>query len=183
MDHPLKEFLDAVEDSAPAFARRVGVRSRTLQRILAGEEWPSPALARRIVDATDGAVPFDALYGSVGDVADLGARRGPDDTLDEALLAEVMGAAVTELASPADCASWTRDIEMAAEAVANTYAALARATTRQGLKDRAAQALRPVLAEILKDYAASAIPPARLDETARCIAALYCEARLRSSPR
>lgn len=181
MDHPLKEFLDAVEDSAPAFARRVGVRSRTLQRILAGEEWPSPALARRIVDATDGAVPFDALYGSFGDVADFGARRGPDDTLNQALLAEVLCAAMKDFAGSPDCEPWSREIEIAAEAVANTYAALARATTRQGLKDRVAQALRPVLAEILRDYGASGIPPARLDEMACCIAALYCETR--SSPR
>lgn len=181
MGHPLKEFLDAVEDSAPAFARRVGVRSRTLQRILAGEEWPSPTLARRIVDATDGAVPFDALYGSFGDVADLGARRGPDDTLDQALLAEVLCSAMKDFAGSPDCEPWSREIEIAAEAVANTYAALARATTRQGLKDRVAQALRPVLAEILRDYGASGIPPARLDETACCIAALYCETR--SSPR
>ncbi len=183
MDHPLKEFLEAAGDSAPAFARRIGVRPRTLQAILAGEEWPSPALARRIVDATDGAVPFDALYGDFGDVADLGARRGPDDTLDQALLAKVLCAAMKDFAGYPDCEPWSREIEIAAEAVANTYAALARATTRQGLKDRVAQALRPVLEEILREYAASAIPPARLDETAQCLAGLYCEAQPRPSPR
>lgn len=184
MRHPLKDYLDNVEDTIPAFARRIGVAPALLQRIIAGEEWPQPALARRIVDAVGGAVPFEALYELHGVVvADFAARRDQDDDLDEDLLAAVMYAAIQSMFGPDEAAAISRrPIEIAAEAASNTYAALARVTTRQALTDRVAQALRPVLEEILKDCAASDCAPDRFDEAACHIAALYARALSERAP-
>lgn len=184
MRHPLKDYLDNVEDTVPAFARRIGVAPALLQRIIAGEEWPQPALARRIVDAVGGAVPFEALYELHGVVvADFAARRDQHDDLDKDLLAAVMYAAIQSMFGPDEAAAISRrPIEIAAEAASNTYAALARVTTRQALTDRVAQALRPVLEEILKDCAASDCAPDRFDEAACHIAALYARALSERAP-
>jgi hypothetical protein len=174
VDHPLKEFLDAVDDSVSAFARRIGVEAAALQEIIDGEQWPEPAIARRIVDATDGAVSFAALYGEENAPADLAARRIVDDSLDEAALSATLRAAMEQAAGAEKRRAFSREIDMAVEAVANTYAALARVTTRRNLEDRVAQALRPVLAEILQDYAANSVLPADLDQAANQLAARYC---------
>lgn len=176
MEHPLKEFLDAVDDAAPDFARRIGVAPALLQRIITGQERPTPDIARRIAAATEGAVSFEALYAAPETaVVDFDARRPADDTLDKALLVEAIMAVLGVRAASPSRRAWGREIEIAAEAAANTYATLARVTTRRDRMDRVAQALRPVLEEILKDSAASSVPLPRLDQAARRIAGRYCE--------
>lgn len=174
MDHPLKEFLDAVDDSVSAFARRIGLEAGALQDIIDGTCWPEPAIARRIAEATDGAVSFAALFGGEGAPADLAARRAADDALDVAALSATLRGAMEQTAGAEKRRAFAREIDMAVEAVANTYAAMAKVTTRRNLQDRVAQALRPVLAEILQDYAANSVLPADIDQAAERLAALYC---------
>ena len=60
--HPLKEYLKAVDEPVRDFAARVGASRQTLYRIIAGAQAPKPILARRIVEATGGAVSMDTLY-------------------------------------------------------------------------------------------------------------------------
>lgn len=174
MDHPLKEFLNAVDDSVSAFARRIGVEAGVLQEIIDGARWPEPPIARRIVEATDGAVSFASLFGGERAPVDLAARRANHDALDEAALSATLRGAMEQAVGAEKRRAFAREIEMAVEAVANTYAALATVTTRRNLEDRVAQALRPVLAEILQDYAANSATPRDLDQAAKRLAALYC---------
>lgn len=174
MDHPLKEFLNAVDDSVTAFARRIGIEAGALQEIVDGARWPEPAIARRIVDATGGAVSFASLFGGERAPADLAPRRAGHDALDEAALSATLRGAMEQAVGAEKRRAFASEIDMAAEAVANTYAALATVTTRRNLEDRVAQALRPVLAEILQDYAANSVLPADLDQAANMLAALYC---------
>lgn len=175
MPHPLRDFIAETNDTLTAFSRRIGVSRRTLSRILAGAA-PRPDVARRIVEATGGAVAFDALYASAAPVADLTALRRDDaPDLDADLLTQVLGHVLGVIAGrgidPETAAA-------AAEAAVGTHAALAAVTTRRG-RDRLAQALRPVLAETQKDCPELGLSRDRLDEAVRRTVLLYSEAALR----
>lgn len=179
MPHPLKDYIAATGDTLTAFAARIGVSRRTLSRIIARERAPRPEIARRIVEATGGAVSMAALFGAdESAVPDLAGRRLEESDVDVALLAQVLRHTLERVSEgrgrpPADAL-----IEAAAEAVANTYAAMTAVTTRRG-PDRLVQALRPVLEEILKDCPGLRLPRARLDEAARQASILYLEAKPR----
>lgn len=175
--HPLKQYLYDVDEPIQDFARRVGVSRQTLYRIISGRQSPKPALARRIVEATGSAVDFETLYKLGGQKVDVVGMRLNRDAppLERARLKVVLAIVVNHL-SPAGQRSPPEDaIDIAAEAVVNTYIALSTVTTRQG-PDRLRQALRPVLEEILQEYS-DRPPPSLLDQGAALATQLYFQKR------
>lgn len=175
MTHPLQAYISASGDTLAAFAERAGVSQRSLARILSGGEAPEPDVARRVVEATGGAVSLAVLYGaSDAEIADLSLRQRGDG-LDIELLAPVLRYVLKSVAGPGAVIS-SEVIGAAAEAVANTHDALARVTTRRGA-DRLVQALRPVLGEIQRDYPELGLLPERLDDAAALAGDLYCQAK------
>ena len=172
--HPLRGYLKDIDEPIQDFARRVGASRQTLYRIIAGRQSPKPPLARRIVEATGGAVSFEVLYKSRG--ANVGEVVGFSAGVEEPLLdhdrIKLALAIVINHLSPKDGPDPPDEaVGVAAEAVVNTYAALAAVTTRQG-HDRLCQALRPVLEEILRDYS-DPPPPIALDRGAELATQLY----------
>lgn len=147
MAHPLATFIEETGETVAAFARRVGVNDQTLEEILADKARPSPMIARRIIEATGGAISFDQLMtGREAVIADLSGRITIETSVDLTRLSEAIGAGMAEAFPHASISHAV--FEIAAEAVAHTYAALARVTTERA--GRLVQALRPVLGEILK---------------------------------
>lgn len=173
--HPLKRYLYDVEERVQDFAERVGVSRQTLYRIIAGVQAPKPLLARRIVEATGGAVSLAMLYGAGGaDVIAIPAAR-EETPLDAPRLKLAIAVVVNHLRSESAPPAAPETLDIAAEAAVSTYAALSRLTTRQG-PSRLAQALRPVLAEILKESGGLASASA-LDRGAELAAELYFQHR------
>jgi DNA-binding XRE family transcriptional regulator len=172
--HPLRQYLKDIDEPVQDFARRVGVSRQSIYRILAGRQAPKPGLAQRIVEATGGAVCFEALYCQGG--APFGATGAPsamayDDFLEHARLRVALFVAARYLAPSRQSTPPEEVFDIAAEAVANTYAALSSITTRCG-QDRLRQALRPVLEEILREYS-DAPCAAALDRGAAMATQLY----------
>jgi len=60
--HPLRQYLMSVDEPITDFAARVGASRQTLYRIISRAQAPKPALARMIIEATGGAVTWEALY-------------------------------------------------------------------------------------------------------------------------
>lgn len=59
--HPLKRWLFDRQETAAAFAERMGVAQSHLSGILARKKQPSLALAIRLSQATSGKVPVEAF--------------------------------------------------------------------------------------------------------------------------
>ncbi|WP_375202279.1 helix-turn-helix domain-containing protein [Hyphococcus sp.] len=175
--HPLKQYLREVEEGFQDFAARVGVSRQTLYRIVSGVQAPRPMLARRIVEATGGAVTLAMLYGDASasaEVVSLNAA-GDETLLDEERLRLALAVVINHLRAEEDAPVSSDMMAVAAEATVNTYAALSRLTTCQG-PARLAQALRPVLEEILKE--SGGVPaPSALDRGAELAAELYFQHR------
>lgn len=152
--HPLKQYLQDIDEPLQDFARRVGASRQTLYRIISGVQAPKPALARRIVEATGSAVAFEQLYVNKDQRSDIANLKAANDVegLDRSRLKVVLAIVLNHLLPPDVPGSPEEAAEIAAEAVLNTYAALSTVTTRQG-PDRLQQALRPVLEEILREFA------------------------------
>lgn len=176
--HPLKQYLCDVEEGVQEFADRVGVSRQTLYRIITGIQAPKPMLARRIVEATGGAVTLAMLYGGGPQSAEVIAlaARAEEPLLDHERLKLAFAVVINHLRPPDSQPSPPETLDIAAEAAVNTYAALAKLTTRRG-PARLAQALRPVLEEILKESGA-APGPAALERGAELAAELYFQARV-----
>ena len=174
--HPLKQYLLDVEERIQAFAERVGASRQTLYRIIGGLQVPKPMLARRIVEATGGAVTMDMLYGGdrpgSADIIPLNARDD-DPQLNQESLKFAIAVVANHLRAPNAPPTPSNLLEIATEAVTNTYTALARLTTHRG-QARLAQALRPVLEEILKESGGAPAPSA-LDRGAQLAAELYLQ--------
>ena len=173
--HPLKQYLKDMQESVSDFAARVGASRQTLYRIINGRQSPKPALARRIVEATGGAVSLDALFSGPDEPRGkiIALRAGGDDEgLDHHRLKLALAIVINHLTAPDAPDPADRAIEIAAEAAANTYAALRPVTTRQG-PDRLTQALRPVLEEILRECADPVPPPGAMDRGAELATELY----------
>jgi|GEM_PF-1222563 len=176
--HPLKTYLRDMKESIADFGARVGASRQTLYRIIGGAQAPKPALARRIVEATGGAVSFEALYkgrsvsgGAGGEV--IGFSGGGEGAPLNQERVRICLAIVVDHLAPKDRPDPPDDaVAIAAEAVVNTYIALSAVTTRQG-PDRLRQALRPVLEEILREYAATPPPAAVLDRGADLATQIY----------
>jgi len=172
--HPLKQYLRDIEESLQDFAERVGASRQTLYRIIGGGQVPKPPLARRIVEATGGVVSLETLYnGSGQDSAEVVGlhRPGHAPLLEMERIRLAVAVTVNHLMPQTVEPPPAEAIAIAAEAVVNTYAALATVTTRQG-PDRLGQALRPVLEEILREYGGQA-PPSALDRGADLAAQIY----------
>ena len=175
--HPLKRYLHDVEERIQDFAERVGASRQTLYRIIAGVQAPKPLLARRIVEATGGAVSLAMLYGGVEGGAEIIAMpaAAEEAMLDASRLRLAMAVVINHLRPQEAAPASPETLDIAAEAAVNTYAALSRLTTRQG-PARLAQALRPVLEEILKE--SGSLPSASaLDRGADLAAELYFQRR------
>jgi DNA-binding XRE family transcriptional regulator len=176
--HPLKHYLTDVEERVQDFAERVGASRQTLYRIFSGVQAPKPMLARRIVEATGGAVTLDMLYGgeAPGSAEIIGFHACEDEALlDSERLRLAIAVVINHLRAEDSAPVGHEMLAVAAEAAVNTYAALARLTTRQG-PARLAQALRPVLEEILKETGGVPAPSA-LERGAELAAELYFQAR------
>ncbi len=175
--HPLKQYLLDVEERVQDFADRVGASRQTLYRIISGVQAPKPMLARRIVEATGGAVTLGMLYDGGGRAAEIVSlvARAEEPLLDQERLKLAFAVVVNHLRPQDGPSPSPAALDVAAEAAVNTYAALARLTTREG-PSRLAQALRPVLEEILKE-SGGAPGPAALDRGAELAAALYVQGR------
>ncbi len=173
--HPLKAYLRDVKESIVEFGARVGASRQTLYRIIGGTQAPKPPLARRIVEATGGAVSFDVLYQRRdADGGEVLRFTPPEDgaPLIQERVRQALAIVVNHL-SPKDKPDIPEDaVELGAEAVVNTYIALSAVTTRQG-RDRLCQALRPVLEEILREYSASPPLSSALDRGAELATQLY----------
>ncbi len=175
--HPLKQYLKDVEEPLQDFARRVGVSRQTLYRIISGRQAPKPALAKRIVEATGRVVSFEMLYkngaqkAKIVDISD-GYEAPP---LDQTRLKSVLSIVVNHLTADDQFSPPETAIDIAADAVLNTYIALSTVTTRQG-PNRLQQALRPVLGEILREYS-DQVPETLLDQGAAFATQLYFQNR------
>lgn len=173
--HPLRKYLNEMQESVADFGARVGASRQTLYRLINGRQSPKPALARRIVEATGGAVTLDVLFSVDGpDTAKVVAFAGNDEALDLDLhrLKLSLSIVINHLTAQDAPDPPDKAIEIAAEATANTYAALSPVTTRQG-PARLTQALRPVLEEILQEYADPPPPAGALDRGAQLATDLY----------
>lgn len=166
MSRTLRAFIEETGDTPAAFARRIGADVEMFRRILSGEATPDPSLARRIVEATSGALSFAALLGArEHEVGDISAHRRTDGEIDAGRLREAIAAVLPHLGELGRLEVSPAVLELAADAAANTYAALARVTTRRG-PARLAQALRPILEEILREYSVPSPDWARLHDAA-----------------
>ncbi|MEM9014257.1 MAG: helix-turn-helix transcriptional regulator [Pseudomonadota bacterium] len=180
--HPLKKYLSEVSEPVASFAARVGASRQTLYRIFSGAHTPRPSLARRIVEATGGAVSFEALYGRREDRADIVfLTRNQTDTIDRNRLSIAIAIVCSHL-TPAGMRSPPEDAYMmASEAAANTFVALASVTTRIGT-DRLQQALRPVIEEFLTEYCGLSRSDQAHDQAARLAADLYLASEIEQIP-
>ena len=172
--HPLKQYLADLQESVTDFSVRVGASRQTLYRIINGRQSPKPALARRIVEATGGAVSLDDLFvGGGGEATILSWPAEPADTaLDNHRLKLALAIVFNHLTAADAPDPPSQAIAIAAEAISNTYAALSPVTTRQG-PARLTQALRPVLEEILRECADPVPPQGAIDRGAQLATELY----------
>ncbi|MEM8772498.1 MAG: hypothetical protein AAGD92_12690 [Pseudomonadota bacterium] len=173
--HPLRIYLADVDESVSDFGARVGASRQSLYRIMSGGQTPKPALARRIVEATGGVVTFDALFGGPGKgsakfLSIAGGQDAPE--LDRDRLKIAISIVVNHVTPEASDPPPDDAVEIAAEAAANTHAALAPVTTRQGAA-RLRQALRPVLEEILQEFSDPPPTAHSLDGAADLATQLY----------
>ena len=172
--HPLKRYLRDVREPIGDFAKRVCASRQTLYRIISGGQAPKPALARRIVEATGGAVSFSTLYrfsGVEGEVQDFN-KETKEPLLNPERIKLAVEVVLHQLTPEGDPGPPVEATDIAAEAVISTYAALSKITTRRG-PDRLRQAVRPVIEEILRDYGERPPSCAALDKGAAMAAHLY----------
>lgn len=169
----LKDYLETHGVSVEALARMIAVEATALQNILSGAAAPDRRIAQRIVDITDGVVTFDDLAANPAGIIDLNARAATVDVeIDQSALTRVLAEILPALVGGAKRKGDEHLPRLAADAVANAYAALSTVTTRRNA-DRLVQALLPVFVEILAETPA---PPSRWAEAeplAREAAARY----------
>jgi hypothetical protein len=172
--HPLQQYLEETGDGIDALARRVGAGPREIELLIEGGPIDDFGLAQRIVLECAGALTLSDLLGENAP-ADLSARRCEEPDLDTDRLRDAISwllACYLEV----DRESLSSGLlNTAAEAAANTHAALAGVTALRG-PARLALALRPVLREILEDFGAPSPDAEGLAEAVRSA----CEATFRS---
>lgn len=176
----LKTYLRETRTTPKAFAKIIGVDADLLERMLAGELPVEASLARRMIDATGGALILDELIDKDGAdrvVIDARGRLSEGASqIDVERLEEVLAACLPGLTGGERRKGDAQLPALAAEAAANTYLALSTVTTRQG-PDRLVQALRPVIEEILEEMSAPEPARRRLDQATRQAAELYFQER------
>lgn len=171
---PLITYLRETRTTTKAFAKIIGVDQARLERMLSGAAGVDPATAQRMVDATGGALLLSDLAddpSTENSVLDLRGRFAAETSeIDQSRLSAILAGVLAALVGGGRRKGDDRLCDLAAEAAANTYAALSTVTSRRG-EDRLIQALRPVFSEILEELAVRPAPGA-LDraaaEAARC---------------
>lgn len=172
-------FLRETRTTPKAFAKLIGLDADRFGRMLSGSEAIDPPLARRMVDATGGALILTDLIAqppgaaAVVDLRDRFAAEAPE--IDTERLTGILATLLPKLIGGARRAGDEHLPRLAADAAAHTYAALSTVTTRRG-PDRLIQALQPVFAEILEDLSAPAASRRRLQQASEDAAALYFQA-------
>ncbi|MFZ5619178.1 MAG: hypothetical protein ACOZAA_17835 [Pseudomonadota bacterium] len=177
----LETYLRETRTTPKAFAKLIGVEAERLARIIEGAEPVDAGLARRMVDATGGALILEDLAAESAAagvvVLDMRSRLASDkNEIDAGRLEKVLAECLPSLVGGNRRKGDDRLPALAADAAVNTYLALSTITTRRGA-DRLAQALRPVFAEILEDLSAPKSARLKVDQTARQAADLYFQAR------
>lgn len=177
----LETYLRETRTTPKAFAKLIGVEAERLARIIEGAEPVDAALARRMVDATGGALILEDLAAESAAagvvVLDMRSRLAFDENeIDAGWLAKVLAECLPSLVGGNRRKGDDRLPGLAADAAVNTYLALSTVTTRRGA-DRLVQALRPVFAEILEDLSAPKSARLKVDQMARQAADLYFQGR------
>ncbi|MEX6632345.1 helix-turn-helix transcriptional regulator [Hyphococcus lacteus] len=166
--HPLKQYLIDVDEGIQEFSERVGVSRQTLYRIVTKKQMPKPDLARRIVEATGGAVSLEVIYG--GDGLRSGVfTRAEDIALDHERLKLAIAISVNHLWGEHKELLGEQVINDAAEATRLIYAALCKFSVQRA-RPELALAFMPVFKEVLS---ASTAPPALAEDTAALAQRLY----------
>lgn len=171
----LKTYLRETGTTSEAFAKLIGVDAVRFARMLAGVEAIDASAAQRMVDATGGALLLDDLADEAAGTAiiDLRGRFAVESSeIDVTRLTEILSRLLPQLVGGARRQGDEHLPRLAADAAANTYAALSTVTTRRG-SDRLIQALRPVFAEILAELSAPARSHQRLQAVSEKAAELY----------
>lgn len=173
--HPLKRYLKSVEEPITEFSARVGASRQTLYRIISRAQAPKPALARRIVEATGGAVSLEVLYQDAPHNVPLQEDEAGDAAgLDEVRLKTTIAAVYIHFAPRGAEPASDLVLSSAAMATMAVYEALSAITSRVGA-ERLAQALRPVMSEVLPDCGIR-LPPHILERAVNLGAELYFNA-------
>jgi len=177
----LLTYLRETRTTPKAFAKMIGLDAAHFDDILAGCASVDVSLAQRMIDATGGALVLEDLVGdAVGNVVDLRSRFALEGSeIDVEYLAEILMIVLPDLIGGARRSGDERLPGLAAEAAANTYAALSTVTSRSGA-DRLAQALRPVVLEILEEMSAPNKSHGDPEETIRRAAETYFQANLKT---
>ena len=181
----LAAYLRETRTTPKAFAKLIGIDADRLERMLSGIEAIETPLAQRMIDATGGALHLDDLIsqapgaGAVVDMRGRFAAEAPE--IDVRRLAVILAALLPRLVGGARRAGDEHLPRLAADAAANTYAALSTITTRRG-PDRLIQALRPVFAEILEELSAPVSSRRRVQQMSEEAAALYFQALPHKQP-
>ncbi|MCB2113573.1 MAG: hypothetical protein KDD85_08495 [Parvularculaceae bacterium] len=173
----LLTYLRETRTTPKAFAKMIGVDISHFDDILAGVAALDASLAQRMIDATGGALMLEDLVGETGgEIVDLRSRfvAGGAD-IDVESLAGILAMLLPELIGGARRSGDKRLPALAAEAAANTYAALSTVTSRSGA-DRLMQALRPVVSEILEEMSAPRQPRRDPEAMIRRAAEIYFQA-------
>jgi hypothetical protein len=161
----LLDHLAATGDRPADFARRIGLEPEILQRALEGGAMLDRSVLLRIIDLSGGALTLADLDGEAGvaEVADFRARFAAKDEIDIEALTSALAEALLPLFGGMRRKGDEFLPRLAAEATAGAYDALSTITTRRGA-DRLAQALRPVVEEILAELSAPSSLKNRVEE-------------------
>lgn len=170
--HPLRRYLTSIEEPITDFAARVGASRQTLHRIISRSQAPKPALARLIVEASGGAVSWEALYQNVQHAPEKSAQDAPG--LDRARL-KVAIAAIYDHFAPEGAAP-IPDVLIGAgvKAVIEIYESLSLLSDRSD-QEQLGQALRPVL-ECVLNRGGTRLPPMAVERTVKLGIELYFQA-------
>jgi len=174
--HPLKTYLSNIKEPVQDFAVRVGTSRQTLHRIFSGAMDPRPALAKRIVEATGGAVTFEMLYRYRACCGEhpISRRDGPCQTkLDRVRIRTALSIVVNHMSPKGRPPPSCEVMDASADAVLKIFDALSKVAAHAE-NDRIARSFRPVINEMLQLYGVRPTAAA-LDQAARLGLKLYKE--------
>ena len=159
----------SVEEPITDFAARVGASRQTLYRIISRSQAPKPTLARLIVEATGGAVSWEALYQNAQQAPEERARDAPG--LDRARLKTAIAAVYDHFAPQGAASAPDVLLGTGVKAVIEIYEALSLLSDRSD-REQLGQALRPVL-ECVLSRGGTRLPPMAVDRTVKLGVDLY----------
>lgn len=173
--HPLKKYLDEVSEPVSMFAARVGTSRQTLYRIFSGSHMPRPPLARRIVEATGGAVTFETLYGRRENRIDFkfaAPSRSDQEALDMGRLTIALAIMFNHI-SPNHHTSLPETVfSIAAAAAIKIHHALSSISSRSE-GELLRQSLEPVIDEVRRAYLGAELRPSDIVKGSELVCELY----------